>query len=59
MWMTSPYHMLSPRLDVAERHFQLALDRVTQWTGSHRFRFLVTKIFAMQFSQVKGCFSDL
>ena len=26
MWMTSPYRMLFHRLDVAESHFQLALD---------------------------------
>lgn len=48
----------SPRLDVAERHIQLALGRVTRWTDSNGFRFSSTKTVAMHFSRVRGAFRD-
>ena len=38
------------RLEVAERHIQLALGRVTRWADSHGFKFSPTKTVALLFS---------
>ena len=46
----------SSRLDVAERHIQLALGRVTCWADSHGFKFSPTKTVVMLFSWSRGEF---
>ena len=46
------------RFDVAERHIQLALGRVTHWADSHGFKFSPTKTVAMLFSRSRGEFKD-
>ncbi len=48
----------SPRLDVAERHIQLALNRVTRWVDSHGFRFSSEKTLTIHFSRVRGAFRE-
>lgn len=48
----------SPRLDVAERHIQLALNRVTRWADSHGFHFSPAKTLTMHFSRVRGAFRE-
>ncbi|KAK3877974.1 hypothetical protein Pcinc_017376 [Petrolisthes cinctipes] len=46
------------RMPVAERRMQLALDRVSRWTGSHGFRFSPAKTVAMHFCHIRGIHSD-
>lgn len=53
------FHILRfPCLDIAERHIQLALARITRWADSHEFRFSPTKIVTIHFSWLKGSFRD-
>ncbi|KAK3869595.1 hypothetical protein Pcinc_025118 [Petrolisthes cinctipes] len=42
------------RMSVAEWCMQLALDRVSRWTGSHGFRFSPSKTVAMLFCRIRG-----
>ncbi|KAK3893021.1 hypothetical protein Pcinc_003200 [Petrolisthes cinctipes] len=46
------------RMSVAERRMQLALDRVSRWTGSHGFRFSPSKTVAMHFCRIRGVHTD-
>ncbi|KAK4328568.1 hypothetical protein Pmani_001044 [Petrolisthes manimaculis] len=46
------------RMSVAERRMQLALDRVSRWTGSHGFRFSPAKTVAMHFCRIRGVHPD-
>ena len=42
----------SHHLDVAERHIQLILGRITHWAESHGFQFSLTKTVTMHFTQI-------
>ncbi|KAK3890408.1 hypothetical protein Pcinc_005644 [Petrolisthes cinctipes] len=46
------------RMSVAERRMQLALDKVSRWTGSHGFRFSPSKTVAMHFCRIRGVHPD-
>ncbi|KAK4327312.1 hypothetical protein Pmani_002253 [Petrolisthes manimaculis] len=46
------------RMSVAERRMQLALDRVSCWTGSQGFRFSPAKTVAMFFCRIRGIHPD-
>ena len=48
----------SSRLDVAERHIQLAFGWVTHWADSHGLKFFHTNTVAMLFSRSRGEFRD-
>ncbi|KAK4316545.1 hypothetical protein Pmani_012320 [Petrolisthes manimaculis] len=45
-------------ISVAEWRMQLALDRVSCWTGSHGFRFSLAKTVAMHFCCIRGVHPD-
>ncbi|KAK3889037.1 hypothetical protein Pcinc_006913 [Petrolisthes cinctipes] len=46
------------RMSLAERRMQLALDRVSRWTGSYGILFSPSKTVAMHFCRIRGIHPD-